>query len=168
MPMSRRNLITGAAAAAAAAAARPAAGAPPALPAIGAPLALASVSLMDGSRFVPASADGQVLLVYWWASWCPFCAAQSPRIEALWQAQRAQGLSVLALSVDRDPQAALNYIRQKNYSFPVGMLSAEVAKIMPKPRGVPVTVVRGRDGRVVLAEAGEMFPEDIEGIAKFL
>lgn len=168
MPISRRSLMSSAAAAAAAVAAWPVTAAPRALPAIGAPLALSRVALLDGSRFVPASADGQVLLVYWWASWCPFCAVQSPRVEALWQAQRARGLSVLALSVDRDPQAALNYIRQKNYSFPAGMLTPEVAKIMPKPQGLPVTVVRGRDGRVVLAEAGEMFPEDIEGIAKFL
>jgi thiol-disulfide isomerase/thioredoxin len=149
-------------------AAWPVAAAPRALPEVGAPLALTQVSLFDGSRFVPASADGQVLVVYWWASWCPFCAVQSPRIEALWQAYQSQGLSVLALSIDRDPQAAVNYIRQKNYSFPAGLLTPEVAKIMPKPQGLPVTVVRGRNGRVVLAQAGEMFPEDIERIAKFL
>ncbi|KQP12201.1 TlpA disulfide reductase family protein [Pseudorhodoferax sp. Leaf267] len=166
MPVSRRSLISSAAVAAAwpfAATARAAA-----LPAVGARLPLAEVALLDGSRFLPASADGKLLVVYWWASWCPFCAVQSPHIEALWQAQRAHGLSVLALSIDREPQAALNYIRQKKYSFPAGMLTPDVARTMPKPQGLPVTVVRGRDGRVVLAEAGEMFPDDIEGIAKFL
>ena len=63
-----------------------------------------------------ATAEGRVLVVYWWASWCPFCAVQSPPIEKLWRAWQR----------------------------------------------------RGRDGRVVLAEAGEMFPEDIEGLAKYL
>ncbi len=168
MSLSRRSLMTSAAAVAAqpwaAVAQVPATG----LPAVGAPLALSEVALLDGSRFTPASVAGQVLVVYWWASWCPYCAAQSPHVQALWEAQRQRGLSVLALSIDRDTGAALNYIRQKNYSFPAGMLTPDVARTMPKPRGLPVTVVRGRDGRVVLAVAGEMFPEDIEGIAKFL
>ena len=38
----------------------------------------------------------------------------------------------------------------------------------PKPRGLPVTVVRGRDGRVLMGEAGQLFPEDVEQIADFL
>ena len=40
--------------------------------------------------------------------------------------------------------------------------------MLPKPKGLPVTVVRGRDGRVVMAEAGQMFPEDVEQIAQWL
>jgi len=140
----------------------------PGLPALGSMLPLPVVPLLDGSTFDPASAAGRVVVVYWWASWCPFCAVQSPHIEALWQAQRARGLTVLALSIDKDRAAAASYLQKKKYSFPAGMLGPEVAAVLPKPKGLPVTVVRGRDGKVVMAEAGEMFPEDIEGMAKFL
>ncbi|MCJ0765782.1 TlpA family protein disulfide reductase [Variovorax terrae] len=140
----------------------------PALPGLGTPLPLARVPLLDGGTFQPAQAEGQVLVVYWWASWCPFCAVQSPHIEKLWRSQRERGLQVLALSIDQKRENAANYLRQKGYTFPAGMLTPEVAKILPKPKGLPVTVARGRNGRVVFAEAGEMFPEDIEGLAKFL
>jgi thiol-disulfide isomerase/thioredoxin len=140
----------------------------PPLPSLDAPLALTRVPLLDGTVFDPQRADGQVVLIYWWASWCPFCAVQSPHIEKLWQTHRARGLQVLALSTDRKREAAESYMRQKNYTFPAGMLTPEVAKVLPKPKGLPVTVVRGRTGRTVFAEAGEMFPEDIEGLAKYL
>jgi hypothetical protein len=40
--------------------------------------------------------------------------------------------------------------------------------VQPKPPGLPVTVVRGRDGRVLMAEAGQLFPEDVADIARFL
>jgi hypothetical protein len=40
--------------------------------------------------------------------------------------------------------------------------------MLPKPKGLPVTLVRGRDGRLLMAEAGQLFPEDIEAIARFL
>jgi len=140
----------------------------PALPQPGAALALTDVTLMDGSVWRASGAAGQVLVVYWWASWCPFCAVQSPHIEKLWRKERSRGLQVLALSIDRTPEAAAGYMRQKGYTFPAGMLTPDVAKVLPKPKGLPVVVVRGRTGKVVFAEAGEMFPEDIEGLAKFL
>ena len=140
----------------------------PALPKPGTSLFLRAVKLLDGSTFNPHRADGKVLVVYWWASWCPFCAVQSPHIEALWRKNRDRGLEVLALSIDRRREDALTYIQKKGYTFPAAMLTAEVATMLPKPSGLPVTVVRGRNGKVVFAEGGEMFPEDIEGLAKYL
>ncbi len=140
----------------------------PALPRIGASLPLRPVTLMDGTVFEPAMADGKVLVLYWWASWCPFCAVQSPHIEALWRKNRARGLQVLALSIDKRREDAAGYLQKKGYTFPSAMLTPEVATMLPKPKGLPVTVVRGRNGKVLFAEGGEMFPEDIEGLAKYL
>ncbi|HSM21684.1 MAG TPA: TlpA disulfide reductase family protein, partial [Rubrivivax sp.] len=70
-------------------------GGPP--PAPGTPLAVPELTLFDGHRFTPAEAEGQVLVLYWWASWCPFCALQSPHMEKLWLAQRGRGLRFLGL-----------------------------------------------------------------------
>lgn len=143
------------------------------LPKLGSTLALPALTLLDGQAWNPAAVGGKTLVVYWWASWCPFCAAQSPRIEALWQAQRASGLAVLALSIDKQSAAAAAYMKARGYSFPAGMLSPEVAKKLPKPAGLPVVVVLkvasdGSTGQVVFAQAGEMFPEDVEDLKKFL
>jgi len=141
------------------------------LPKVGSTLPLPSLTLLDGRRWTPADAQGKVLVVYWWASWCPFCALQSPHIEALWRAQKDQGLDVLALSIDRQPAAAAGYLKAKGYSFPAGMLTPEVGKLLPKPAGLPVVVVMkvtGRNGKVVFAESGEMFSEDVEGLKKYL
>jgi thiol-disulfide isomerase/thioredoxin len=140
----------------------------PALPQPGAALSLADVTLLDGSAWRAGAAGGQVVVVYWWASWCPFCAMQSPHIEKLWRTHRSRGLQVLALSIDRTQEAAEGYMRQKGYTFPAGMLTPDVAKVLPKPKGLPVVVVRGRGGKVVFAQAGEMLSEDIEGLAQFL
>ena len=143
------------------------------LPPLGSALLLPTVTLLDGHVWAPGKVAGKVLVVYWWASWCPFCALQSPHMEALWRAQKARGLELLALSIDKEAAAAASYMKARGYSFPAGMLSPEVAKLLPKPDGLPVVVVlkvhkNGRDGKVVFAEAGEMFPEDVEGLKKFL
>ena len=141
------------------------------LPKVGSTLPLPSLTLLDGRRWTPADAQGKVLVVYWWASWCPFCAVQSPHIEALWRAQKARGLEVLALSIDKEAAAAVNYMKARGYSFPAGMLTPDVAKVLPKPDGLPVVVVvkvSGKRGKVLFAEAGEMFPADVEGLKKYL
>ncbi len=138
------------------------------LPRLGALLPLPEVTLLDGTLLRPADAEGRVLVLYWWASWCPFCAQQSPLMDQLWLSQRAKGLRMLGLSIDRKAEDASSYLAKRGYSFPAALLTPALAQLLPKPRGLPVTVVRGRDGRVLAAEAGQLFPEDIEQFARFL
>ena len=170
LALSRRQLLQAGAAASVLtapwAAAQKAAATP--LPAVGAPYPLAAVPLLGGGRFVPAQAEGRVLVLYWWASWCPFCAEQSPEMQKLWDAQRGRGLQMLALSIDKKPEDATAYLRKKGYSFPAAWLSPELLKTYRKPDGLPVTVVRGKDGRVAQAEKGQLFPEDVAQLARWL
>lgn len=146
----------------------------PPLPQLGSVLSLPDVMLLGGAVWTPQNQAVSTLVVYWWASWCPFCAVQSPHIEALWRAQKVNGLGVLALSIDKQESAASGYMKSKGYSFPAAMLVGDVAKMLPKPKGLPVVVVlkldkaNRREGKVVFAEGGEMFPEDIEGLKKYI
>lgn len=140
----------------------------PNLPDVGAPLRLPEVALFDGSVFTPRQAEGHVLVLYWWASWCPFCALQNPYMEKLWQSQRSLGLQMLALSVDRRREDATNYLQKKGYTFPAGLVTPAIARVLPKPKGLPVTVVRGRDGKVLDADKGQLFPEEVEQLARWL
>ena len=148
------------------------------LPKLGSVLQLPDLKLLNGDVWQPQKLTADTLVVYWWASWCPFCAVQSPHIEALWRAQKTNGLGVLALSIDKQESAASGYMKSKGYSFPASMVTPDVAKMLPKPKGLPVVVVLkfdrqksgagGREGKVVFAEGGEMFPEDIEGLKKYI
>ena len=166
--LSRRNLINGVLTLAIPAWAQ---GAENPLPKPGTVLRLPDVKLLNGQLWTPQKQSARSLVVYWWASWCPFCAVQSPHIEALWQAQKAKGLQVLALSIDKQESAASSTMKSKGYTFAAGMVTPDVAKMLPKPKGLPVVVVlriNGREGTVVFAEGGEMFPEDIEGLKKYI
>ena len=140
----------------------------PGLPPLGSALAVPRIARLDGPVFEPAQAAGRPLLVYWWASTCPFCALQSPAMEALWRAQRERGLQMLALSIDRRPEDAAAYLRKKGYTFPAAWTSAEWRRSFPKPKGLPITLLRDRGGKLVLAEKGQMFDEDVAGIASLL
>ena len=137
------------------------------LPPLGSTLAAPTLTLLDGSVWGPEQSRGKVLVLYWWASWCPFCADQSPHMDALWRAHRNEGLVLLGLSIDKQPAAASAHLKAKGYGFPSAM-ATQAAAVWPKPRGLPVVLVRGRDGKVVFAESGSLFPEDVQGLKNFL
>lgn len=138
------------------------------MPTVGVKLDLPRIELLDGSVYEPAPSAGKTLLVYWWSSTCPFCAMQSPSMEKLWLSQRTRGLQMVALSVDKKAQDAQAYLVQKGYSFPAAWTSPEWRKGFPKPKGLPITLLRGRDGRLLLSERGQMFAEDVEAMAQLI
>lgn len=139
------------------------------LPKVGAHFPLpATIPLLDGSTLKTSDWDGKVVVVEYWATWCPFCARQMPHVETLYKKERARGLEVLALSIDKRASDISPFIKQRGYTFPVAWLSKDLARVLPKPPGLPVTIVIGRDGKVVMADSGELFAEDVAGIAKYL
>ena len=120
-------------------------------------------ALLDGTPF--RAQTGQPLLVYWWASTCPFCALQSPEMQTLWLKHNANGLQMLALSVDRKKEDATVYLQKRGYTFPVAWVTPAFEAALRKPKGLPITVVVGRDGKVLQAERGQLFPEDVAQLA---
>ena len=126
------------------------------------------IKLLNGKTLTAKQLQGKVVVHMYWATWCPYCRADLPEMQRIYQLLQPKGLEILALSIDENDKTVRDFWKGKNYSFPAAMATPEVAKVWPKPRGLPVVVVRGRNGRVVFAEAREMVPEDIENLKKYL
>jgi thiol-disulfide isomerase/thioredoxin len=138
----------------------------PPLPAVGEVFAVPSIKRLDGTPF---TADpNQVLVLYWWASTCPFCALQSPEMDKLYRAMAPKGMAFLGLSIDKTPQRAQDYLKLKGYVWPSAWVTPAFAQARPKPQGLPITVVRGANARVLQAERGQLFPEDVAEMARWV
>lgn len=136
-------------------------------PAIGARVALPATRLLDGRDLPPSYWRGKVLVIELWASWCPFCKRQNPHLDRLHRAHAASGLEVLALSIDRRPEDAQQYMREHGYAFHAAMFDPQWQAAIGRPKGLPIVWVIGRDSRLRQLEIGEMFPEDIEELARW-
>ena len=134
-------------------------------PPLGSLLELPPTMLLDGRELPAAYWRNKVLVVEMWASWCPFCQAQNPHLDGLHRFNRAAGLEVLALSIDKTADAARNYMKQHGYQFHAAMFDAPWQAAIGRPRGLPVLWVIGRDSRLKQLEIGELFPEDIDQLA---
>src|SRR3990167_217215 len=103
---------------------------PPRWPPLGSELKLPRITLLDGAVFEPAQAQGKPLPVYRWSITCPFCAPQSLSMETLWQSQKARGLQMVALSIDKKPEDAVAWPDLNGLRF----FSRQPASFGPQPR----------------------------------
>ena len=125
------------------------------------------VTLLDGRTLAAGDLRGRPVVVEFWASWCPFCKRQNPLLQQLYEAHGGRGLRVLTFSIDKDPAKARAYVAEHRYTFPAAMADAAVARQFEPRRGLPELFVVGADGKIVVRESGEMFPEDVQALARF-
>lgn len=104
----------------------------------------------SGEQRTLADFKGKVVLVNFWATWCPPCRAEMPTLDALEKELAAKGLVVIALSVDRGitPEELRKEVAADGLSLPHTALDTtrEVSRGMAYGLGVPVTFLIDRKG----------------------
>ncbi len=132
-------------------------------PAIGTSLKIPNkFKLFDGQDFSESQASGKLLLIYYWASWCPVCKVVSPRLHDFWQKNRSKGVEVLTLSTDIEVQPAFAYIQQRGYKFPTSMAAAAKLGEVMAPRSLPTLMVRSKRGVIVSVDEGEIDADEFK------
>ncbi|HID54487.1 MAG TPA: TlpA family protein disulfide reductase [Anaerolineae bacterium] len=74
-----------------------------------------------GEQITLSDLRGQVVVINLWTSWCPPCRAEMPAIESVYQANKDDGLEVLAVNstFQDDPEAAAQFARDFGLTFPI-------------------------------------------------
>ncbi|MDP9043906.1 MAG: TlpA family protein disulfide reductase [Pseudomonadota bacterium] len=108
-----------------------------------------SGTLLDGSAFSTPQYKGKVLLLNFWATWCGPCRDEMPAIDAYYQAHRARGFEVLALSTDDLKNEDKVREAAKPFSFPVAMLKTSRLTGFGRIWRMPVSAVLDRGGGLV-------------------
>ena len=108
-----------------------------------------TATLLDGREFSSEQVKGKVLLVNFWATWCGPCREEMPAIDAYYQAHRAQGLEVIALSTDELKDESKVREAAQPFSFPVAMLKTSKLSGFGRIWRMPVSAVIDREGRLV-------------------
>ena len=135
---------------------------------VGQAIAIPSTTLIDGTVLKPEHWKGKVLIVERFATWCPFCKVLNPKLEKLLRAHKSKGLEVLALSIDKNVAEVPKYMKQHGYTFNAAMMTPEWQKALGDVKGLPVTWVIGRDGKLKQVESGELLDEDVAELARWL
>ncbi len=110
----------------------------------------------DGPAFDLAGARGRVVLLNFWASWCPPCVDELPSLDVLAERHEADGLLVVAVNHRETDQALGKFMQFMPLSRTRIVRDADGAASQAwGVRVFPTTVVVGRDGRAAFSVIGE-------------
>lgn len=63
--------------------------------------------------------EGQAVIIFFWATWCPYCKAEMPALQMVYQTYKDKGLTVLAVDVGENASMARNYRDAHALTFPI-------------------------------------------------
>ena len=130
-----------------------------------------SITTDDGRKITTADFGGKVLVLNFWATWCPPCVREMPSLSEFARVMRPQGVVVLGVSIDKNREAYQRFVQMSKLQFPTvndpeADISTDYGTFM-----WPETYVIDRNGRVqrkYIAERDWMSEEILSDIKSLL
>ncbi len=111
---------------------------------------------LDGKTVQLSDFKGKVVVLDFWATWCPPCRAEIPDFIALQNQYRDKGLVVVGVSLDQGgPGVVSSFAKSQGMNYPVVMGTDDVAALYGDIQAIPTTFVIDRSGKVVAKHEGE-------------
>ncbi len=105
---------------------------------------------LDGQNRTLIQDRGKVVLVNFWATWCPPCIREMPSMQILYDKYKKQGFEIVAVSVDQGSSDLVRKFAEKlNLEFPIVLDPENTVKTEYRVRALPTNYLIDRAGRVV-------------------
>jgi peroxiredoxin len=103
---------------------------------------------LGGKTLTLKEQRGKVVVLNFWATWCPPCRKEMPDLETLYQQFKEQGLVILAIS-DEDAGKVRPFIAQQKVTYPILLDPGRKVNELFQIEGIPKTFVYDRTGKLV-------------------
>ena len=121
------------------------------------------LSGVDGKTVRLSDFKGKVVLLDFWATWCPPCRKEIPGFIDLQKRYASQGFTVVGVALDQGGVAAVQqFAAQLGINYPLAMGDAEVANAYGGIQAIPTTFLIGRQGAILQTYVGAHDAETFE------
>ncbi|MFH1881189.1 MAG: TlpA disulfide reductase family protein [Planctomycetota bacterium] len=110
-----------------------------------------SFTLQDlkGNQISLSDFKGKVVILDFWATWCPPCVVEIPHFIELYEQYKAQGFAMVGISVDREGVSVVkSFARKYRINYPILMTDGQVDKAYGGIPGIPTTFVIDSAGNI--------------------
>ena len=107
--------------------------------------------------------QGKVVLINFWATWCPPCRAEMPDLVRLQRDHAEQGLQILGITYPPETKARVRrFARSLKVNYPIILGTREIKDRFSSEETLPLTVVINRDGKVTDIISGILLRKEFD------
>jgi peroxiredoxin len=107
------------------------------------------LTTLAGAPLTLDSLRGRVVLLNFWATWCPPCRVEMPGFQDVHDEHQADGFVVLGVSTDQGGRATVrDFLREQGITYPVAMATGEMVNAYGGARVLPTSFLIDREGRI--------------------
>ena len=108
-----------------------------------------TLNLLDGDSVSLSSYRGSVVILNFWATWCPPCRAEMPSMEALYQRYKDRKLEMLAVNLGESANAVRSFVQKSGYTFPVMLDGNNRIGGIYGVEAIPTTFIIDNEGKII-------------------
>jgi len=97
---------------------------------------------------------GKVVVINFWATWCPPCRKEMPSMQRAWEILKKEGIMMLAINVGEDSDAIFAFTAEYPVDFPLLMDKTSSVSREWRVRGLPSTYIIDPQGRIIYQAIG--------------
>jgi len=106
---------------------------------------------------------GKVVLLNFWATWCPPCRAEMPNLVSLQRQYGERGLQIIGVTYPPERRARVRgFTRSIKVNYPIALGTRETRARFSSDQTLPFTVIIDRDGKLGGVISGILLPEEFE------
>ena len=120
---------------------------------------------VDGTKVDLSTMKGKVVLVDFWATWCPPCRGEVPNVVAAYQKYHDKGFEIVGVSLDQDKDALMSFTKDHGMVWPQYFDGLGWDNAVSKSFGIqsiPAMWLVGKDGKLITTNARDDLAGDIE------
>ena len=124
-----------------------------------------TLEILDGGSITLSDLRGKVVVVDFWASWCPPCRQEAPVLEQVYDEYRDKGVEFIGVGIWDQLNAARDFVEQFSVAYPTGLDTQGTILVEYGVRGIPEKFFIDPQGQVVAKFVG---PSSVEGLRETL
>src|SRR5262245_19843259 len=128
-----------------------------------------SFTSLEGKTVALKDLGNKVVIVDFWATWCPPCREEIPHLNELYSKLKGRGLEIVGISMDTDgTDGVKDFAREYKIQYPIVMGDEKMAESFGGIVGLPTTFIIDRNGRIAKKYIGLPPSGDMAKIVKDL